>query len=111
MLSTTRLQLDIVLTEEGRNFAGNHYLLAEDISRFFQPKSYLENGYFQAVSIKEDGLVIDPKAPTDQDIVFLKLISQTKVNFYKFEWLDTSAISIIDFGEEFTFYQVEESIK
>ena len=56
-------------------------------------------------------MIIDPKAPTDQDIIFLKLISRTKVNFYKFEWLDTSAISIIDFGEEFTFYQVEESIK
>ena len=51
MLSTTKLQLDIVLTEEGRNFDGNHYLLAEDITRFFNPDQYLAQGYFSAVSV------------------------------------------------------------
>ena len=56
-------------------------------------------------------MFIDPKKTADVDNIFLKLISRTEVNFFKFEWLDTSAISIFDFGEHFTFYQVEESIK
>ena len=38
-----------------------------------------------------------------------KQISKTTVNYFSFEWLDTSAISLIDFGDEFTNYQVELS--
>ena len=38
-----------------------------------------------------------------------KSLSQTKVNYYNFYFLDTSAISLIDFSTEFTTYTVERT--
>ena len=38
-----------------------------------------------------------------------KSISQTEVNYYNFYFLDTSAISLIDFSTKFTTYQVERT--
>lgn len=39
----------------------------------------------------------------------VKAVSQTEIQMYDFKFLDTSNIDIIDFGERFENYEVQES--
>ena len=80
-------------------------MVASDITRFFNADFYNENGYQSAVSTSSQ-IEIFPKEG-HQNIY--KQISKTTVGYYNFHFLDTSAISLVDFSTEFTNYSVERT--
>ena len=88
------------------DFEGIHYVYTTDLSHSFNADSYREVGYQQAISPSEKGFIYSKTG----SMLLNKQISKTTVNYFSFEWLDTSAISLIDFGDEFTNYQVESSV-
>ena len=61
-----------------------------------------------AISVKKTGFIVNDYT-TDFEI--LNEISKTTINFFPFEWLDTSALSIIDFSDKLEFYQIEDTVQ
>ena len=81
-----------------------HLVYISDITRNFNAEEYSEVGYQKAISPNDDGFEINKKGT----LLIQKQISKNTVNYYSNDWLDTSAISLIDFGKTFENYQVEK---
>ena len=81
-------------------------MYTSDIIRNFNAEEYRDSGYIKAISPTDDGIIV--KRVGSQDI--LKQISKVEVNYFSNDWIDTSAISMIDFGDVFELYQVESSV-
>jgi len=101
LFPTQSLSLLIEPKEEAKSFTGKHYLFLEDITRTFDATSYRKNGFKEPVSAREFAIVIDD---FDANYLVKKEISKTTIEYYDFEWLDTSSISIHDFSTTFEFY-------
>ena len=64
-----------------------------------------KNKYLTAVSATENGYRIDPKTYR----ILSKQLSKTTINFFDNSWIDTSAITLINFAATFETYHVEKS--
>ena len=93
------------MTQDGLDYDGEHLIYTTDLSHSFEPNEYRKVGYQKALSVTEKGLEI---TKTGSQHLTLE-ISKTTVKYYWFSLLDTSAITLIDFGKEFTNYQVESN--
>ena len=87
------------------DFEGIHYVYTTDLTHSFNADFFSEVGYQQAISPSEKGFLYSKTGSQ----LLNKQISKTKVKYFSNKWLDTSAVSLINFGEEFTNYQVENS--
>ena len=77
----------------------------QEISHYFNADFFSANGYLDAVTLTHSNISFD----TSRYISAIKSISQTSVSFFNFMWLDTSALSVINLGNEFETYAVEET--
>ena len=75
-------------------------MYTSDIVRNFNAEEYRDSGYIKAISPTDDGIIV--KRVGSQDI--LKQISKVEVNYFSNDWIDTSAISMIDFGDVFELF-------
>lgn len=78
------------------------YVILSSNSRYFDAKDFSKQGFqspfaegYEMILLKSDVLVQKTY-----------LIEQTEINFYDFMWLDTSAISVIEFGQKLFNYRV-----
>ena len=62
----------------------------------------MEDGYEDAVAVSSDVIIM----ADERQLYYSKEVSRLSVDFYKNRWLDTSAVSLVNFGDEFTNYQV-----
>ena len=92
------------LTPAGLAYDGNHLVYTSDITRNFNAEEFREVGYQKAISPNDDGFEINPLG--SQHIQ--KQISKNKINYYSNFWIDSSAISLVDFGHTFENFQVEK---
>ena len=76
------------------DFDGTHFIYTTDLTHNFNADEYRKDGYQLAISPSEKGFRID----TTGSQLFNKQISKTKVKYFSFKWLDTSAISLFDLG-------------
>ena len=106
LIPQTYLGFEIQATDKAKEWVANggtHYLILEDVSRVFDATDYRKNGFKDPVSGKEYGIVIDLTA----NELIKKEISQQTIQYYDFAWLDTSAITVIDFSTTFNNYNTE----
>ena len=103
--SDTNLKLSVEMSAAAVKHDGTHYVIASDLTRYFNAADYNENGFLKSVQTSQQFDVFQKNMQT----TMYKSISQTKINYYNFYFLDTSAISLIDFSSEFETYQVERS--
>ena len=96
--------MEVSLTQEGKDFVGDHWIYTTDLTHHFNADEYREHGFQTAISPTERGYTISKKS----NKVLNKFISKTEVNYFDCFWLDTSAISLMDFSTKFTNYQVEK---
>ena len=94
------------LTPAGLAYDGVHLAYTSDITRNFNAEEYRKVGYQKAISPSDDGYEINK----EEGVFIQKQISKNTINYYSNDWLDTSAISLIDFGKTFENYQVEKEI-
>ena len=95
----------VEFTAAGLAYNGTHFAYTTDVSRNFNADEYRKNGFQTPVSATDDGFAMN----RDGTMIYQKLLSKTDVNYFNFSWLDTSSISMFDFGESFENYQVESS--
>ena len=80
-------------------------LWSQEITRYFNPSSYLKLGYEDAVASSHDVTIL-----TDEYEIFVaKQVSRLEVSFFNNYFIDTSAIDLIDFGNHFTDFKVASS--
>lgn len=82
-------------------------LYTAETSRFFNAETIERLGYMQYSTISSDSYFIKPS--TYEYIV--KFVSQTKVEYYPFKWIDTSSVSLFEFGQEFFNYRLNSQTK
>ena len=98
--SDTNLKLSVEMSAAAVKHDGTHYTIASDLTRYFNADDYNENGFLKSVQTSQQFDVFQKNMQT----TMYKSISQTKINYYNFYFLDTSAISLIDFSSEFETY-------
>ena len=91
-------------TDAAKQFGGTHYVISEDITRTFSATDFLEQGYADAVSAQQNAFIF---SSPDTDVAMQKEVSKTTIQLYQEPLIDTSAITIINFGEEHTYFHVE----
>jgi len=78
-------------------------IFSTEISRYFNPKFYQENGFQSAISLNQDVYYVVNGTLASES----KYIKKSDVEYFYFEFLDTSAISVIDLDIEFENYKIE----
>lgn len=84
----------------------NSVIVTSEMSRYFNAADYTKNGYQNPITLSET--TVYPK--NDTTIEVSNYISKTTIEFFDFMWLDTSAITFTDFGQELDNYKVDKSI-
>ena len=75
----------------------------QEITQYFNPYTFRETGHSDYVSVSNDLVVLQG----DKIAYVAKEVAKLDVTYYQNKWLDTSAVSLIDFGQHFTDYSVE----
>lgn len=82
-------------------------IIASEITFYFDPEEYLKDGYQKAIIVETDNQVLNSLLSTGVN----KAISRTDIEFYSFQWLDTSAINALNFGKNLISWNVESKNK
>ena len=85
------------------NMLPSTIIYVAEITRYFNAEEYSKNGYQSATTLSEN--MIFPIRGTKT--LISKDIAQSRISFFPFKWLDTSAISFVDFGTHFNNYRVQ----
>ena len=76
-------------------------MFTEEITRSFGADYFGAHGFADTISAQQNGKLISDYTT---DLSILKQISLTTISYYEFEWLDTAAITIFDFGSTKEYY-------
>ena len=81
------------------------YVYTADINRYFNAEEYVENDVMNYITLSQD--IVFLKKATEIDLK--KSVAKNEIQFFNFSFLDTSDISIINLGTDFTNYVVERT--
>ena len=107
LLAASKFVLSIYATQKAKDLGitNTASLWSQEITRYFNPSSYLKLGYEDAVASSHDVSVL-----TDEyEIIIAKQVSRLEVTFFNSLFIDASAIDLIDFGNHFTDFKVASS--
>ena len=78
-----------------------------EISHYFNAEFYNDNQYLDSVALTQELYYLE----TGKKFEIARYISETETEYYDFMWLDTSSITLLDFGQTFITYAVDYSKK
>ena len=104
LVSRTTFEIHIKASETAiaKGLTQKAVVWTSEITRYFNPYTYQELGFEDYVSVSNDVSVLSKEST----LVFSKQISKLEISYYPTAWLDTSAISLLDFGHQFEDYKV-----
>ena len=104
LVSRSTFEVHIKATETAiqKGLTSKAVVWTSEITRYFNPYTYEDLGFEDYVSVSNDISVLNDEST----LVFSKRISKLEISYYPTAWLDTSAISLLDFGHQFEDYKV-----
>ena len=100
------MEINIVAMKDISELAASSTaVFSSDITRYFNQEHYSESGHQGAIALDPDVYFMINGTVAEKT----KYIEQMNIDFYSFEWLDTSALSAVDLSQKFVNYKVEKT--
>ena len=76
-------------------------------TRYFNPVEYQQQGYNTPITMSLASVFLSTTYAT----ILMESVAKQEVTVYNHKLLDTSSIQVVDFGKQYTNYEIEKEIK